>query len=77
MKDGKNSFGVHRLSAVGYREAEARRGQTMLGKALWLADMQESKKENLYVDQVHYSPAFSAEIGERIAAHLVKTGMLE
>jgi len=33
---------------------------------LWLADIQQDKHENLYVDSVHYSAAFSKEIAERI-----------
>lgn len=34
---------------------------------LWLGDLQASKRENLYVDQVHYSPKFSREIAAEIA----------
>lgn len=33
---------------------------------LWLADMQENARENLYVDSVHYTAAFSKEIAGRI-----------
>lgn len=76
-KAGKRSFGVHRLSAVGYREAEGQRSKTMLGKSLWLADIQEFRKENLYVDLVHYSPEFSADIGERIASYLIEKGAID
>ena len=33
---------------------------------IWLADMQENKSENLYVDSDHYTPAFSDEIAGEI-----------
>lgn len=39
---------------------------------LYLADMQEGRKESLYVDRVHYTPAFHAEIAARIAEALVE-----
>jgi GDSL-like Lipase/Acylhydrolase family len=35
---------------------------------LWLADMQRERREPLYVDQVHYTAAFSAEIAVEIAS---------
>ena len=34
---------------------------------IWLADVQENKSENLYVDSDHYNPAFSDEIAGEIA----------
>lgn len=37
---------------------------------LWAADLQEGKEEILYVDEVHYSAAFSKIIAEAIAARL-------
>ncbi|MGH9175882.1 MAG: hypothetical protein ACRD1H_16070, partial [Vicinamibacterales bacterium] len=37
---------------------------------LWLADIQENKRENLYVDRIHYSAAFSREIAAHILAFL-------
>ena len=38
--------------------------------------MQRDRKENLYVDAVHYTSAFSRDIGERIAAFLVERGLV-
>ncbi len=38
---------------------------------LWLADMQQNRKENLYVDKVHYAAAFNAEIADSIANFLI------
>ncbi len=37
---------------------------------LWLADVQKDRHENLYVDPVHYTEAFSREIAGSIAAAL-------
>ena len=34
---------------------------------IWLADIQENRSENLYVDSDHYNPYFSDEIAEEIA----------
>ena len=46
----------------------------MLGtNFLDLSAIQESKKENLYVDPVHYTPVFNREIGQRIASFLQGT----
>jgi hypothetical protein len=33
---------------------------------LWLADIQQGRKENLYVDEIHYTSAFSREIALNI-----------
>ncbi len=53
--------------ADGYALTETLRAQGRLGaNLLWLADMQQDKNQNLYVDAVHYSAAFSREIAERI-----------
>ncbi len=37
------------------------------GNFLWLADEQEGRNENLYVDGFHYTAAFSHDLGDRIA----------
>jgi hypothetical protein len=37
---------------------------------LWLADMQQDKHENLYVDQWHYTAPFAEEIAARICSAL-------
>jgi hypothetical protein len=37
---------------------------------LWLADMQQDRHENLYVDRWHYTAAFSKEIAARICNSL-------
>ena len=40
------------------------------GDFLWLADMQQDKRENLYVDECHYTAAFTKEIAARICGFL-------
>lgn len=40
---------------------------------IWLADMQENKSENLYVDSDHYTPAFSDEIAREIVKSIKNT----
>ena len=37
---------------------------------LWLADMQENARENLYVDRIHYNAKFSGEIAGRILEYM-------
>jgi hypothetical protein len=47
---------------------EKLRAQGKLGSnVLWLADMQQDKHENLYVDSIHYNPPFSKEIAAQIS----------
>jgi hypothetical protein len=43
---------------------------------LWLADLQQSRSENLYVDEYHYTAAFTRDIAARIAAFLQANGYL-
>lgn len=38
---------------------------------LWLADIQEYKNSNLYVDMWHYDARFSSEIAKRVCEHLL------
>jgi hypothetical protein len=46
------------------------------GNVLWLADVQDGRRENFYVDEVHYTSAFNREIAERIAAFLEARSLL-
>jgi hypothetical protein len=43
---------------------------------LWLGDLQRGRSDSLYVDAVHYSAAFSAEIAKQIHEFLVERGLL-
>ena len=55
----------------GYALMDNLRAQGKLGAdVLWLADMQQDKHENLYVDQWHYTAPFCKEIAGRIFSFL-------
>ena len=63
------SFAEHFFPAVGYRNmAEFRQTNAPLSNFLWLADMQENAREQLYVDAVHYTARMCEQIAEQIAA---------
>lgn len=72
-------FRRHQRSRYGYalmdeeRKKPAKEGEDDL---LWLGGMQESRKENLYVDSVHYTSAFSDEIASRISQFVSDKGLL-
>jgi hypothetical protein len=56
---GRHRFGYDRMKAL-YQ-------QGALGNDfLWLADMQVNRRENFYVDSVHYTPEFNREIATHI-----------
>ncbi len=63
-------LGYHRNSAAGYpimREM-LQRGELFASGLLWLADL--SVPQNMYVDTVHYSPAFNRAIARAIFEQL-------
>ena len=71
------AFGGFARAEYGYPLMAELQTQGKLGNdVLWLADMQEDKRENLYVDSVHYTAAFSKEIAGRIC-RLIETGAPE
>jgi hypothetical protein len=60
-----------RRCSYGYPLMENLWEQGKLGPdVLWLADIQQDKRENLYVDNVHYNAAFSKEIAAQIYSFL-------
>ncbi|MEX2224392.1 MAG: SGNH/GDSL hydrolase family protein [Candidatus Rokuibacteriota bacterium] len=64
-------FGGHQRSRYGYAlMARLRRTLGLDPGVLWLDGIQEGRKENLYVDSVHYTAPFSDEIATRIVDHL-------
>jgi len=65
MREGYAEMAPH-LKETGQRE-----------KVCWLADIQESRKEPLYVDQMHYTAPFSAEIGQLIGDFLLTHGLVK
>jgi hypothetical protein len=67
----KLMFGVFARCRSGYPLMEDLRAQGKLGpNVLWLADMQQDRRENFYVDGIHYNAAFSKEIAARICSFL-------
>ena len=70
-------FQVTQRAQFGYELMDEMRPTSNLGDDfLWLADMQDGKKENLYVDHVHFTGAFSQEIASRIYQHLAQQDLL-
>jgi hypothetical protein len=56
----------------GYELMNARRADHFCGEQfLWLADIQQGRTKNLYVDADHYTAQFSSDIASQIALHLV------
>ncbi len=69
-------FPTHEV-AFNYARMEGLRGELERNRNfLWLADMQEGRGENLYVDEVHYTAAFSRDIAQRICEFLDRQGFL-
>ena len=65
-------FGRHELSVQGYPLMADRWKGSNFGKDfLWLADMQVDKKEPLYLDTLHYTADFSAEVAGEIAGFVM------
>ena len=59
----------------GYPLMAALQARGELGSnVLWLADLQQDKRENLYVDALHYNAAFSKEIAAQIYDFLRRHG---
>jgi hypothetical protein len=71
-------FGRHELSRVGYPLMRTRVAGGEVGENFyWCADLQQGAETLLYVDLVHYSPAFSADVAGCIADHLARTNRLD
>jgi hypothetical protein len=65
------SYPVYVRCRYGYALMNNLRAEGKLGAdVLWLADMQQDKQENLYVDTAHYTAAFSREISAQICGFL-------
>jgi hypothetical protein len=61
----------HQLGRVGYGAMRERLEHGEMGERfIWLADMQEDRREPLYVDAVHYDADMSEAVAEAIAAKL-------
>jgi hypothetical protein len=76
-RDGVDLFGAHKLSGLGYPEAARRYRDGKAGRdVLWLGDIQRNRAENLYVDAVHYTNEFSADIARLIGRFLTTQGLI-
>lgn len=74
---GEADFEKNHYAGFGYeRFAERLRREPPGGDFLWAADLQDGVREPLYVDQVHYTAAFSRRIGEEIGQALVERGLV-
>jgi hypothetical protein len=70
-------FRAHQRSHYGYARMEQERDALALpADVLWLDAIQQGRAENLYVDAVHYTAAFSREIAQRIAERLTREGAI-
>jgi hypothetical protein len=75
-REGTDLFGAHKLSGLGYPVAAKRYGARALADVLWLGDIQRDRAENLYVDAVHYTSRFSADIAKQVGRLLIDDGFL-
>jgi lysophospholipase L1-like esterase len=65
---GGDWFDYGARASAGYPAmARIRKELEQEGDFLWLADEQEGRKENLYVDAFHYNAGFSRDLADRIA----------
>lgn len=65
-------LGCHINSEKGYPTLEKFYKEGFFGNNfLWAADLQEDKKENLYVDSFHYTANFSSEIASFISKEII------
>ena len=72
-----SDFGSNFFARYGYRYMANRIEEASApGNFLWCADMQESLKEPLYVDKVHYTARMSALVASTIGGQLVARGLL-
>lgn len=62
-------------SAAAYTMLERRLREAPDPAVLWLADLGQGRKENLYVDDVHYTSRFCDEIAGEIARALASRGV--
>ncbi len=74
---GDLDFEKNNYAGFGYaRMAERLRREPAGPDFFWAADLQQGVREPLYVDQIHYTAAFSRTIGEEIARTLLERGLL-
>jgi hypothetical protein len=71
-------LGGHERSGVGYGLIKERLDRQPLGhNFVWLADIQEYEQRPLYLDNMHYTSAFSRVIANHIAEAMVVRGLVK
>jgi hypothetical protein len=66
-------LGGHERSGAGYAYIADRLHELPLGREfVWLADIQEAAREELYLDNMHYTAPFSQTIANRIAEAMIE-----
>jgi len=71
------SFAEHLFAGTGHRQmAQIRQTNAGAAEVLWLADMQENAREQLYVDAVHYTAKMCGRIGVEIARFMREQSMI-
>ena len=69
----KGGYGQNTYSQYGYIRMSELNDENLLGdNFLWCADIQKDRKEPLYIDQVHYSPAFTKQFAKAIVDLLIE-----
>jgi hypothetical protein len=74
----KGDFGHHEASGHGYpKMASYIRDNPLGANFIWCADIQQSMKELLYVDSVHYAPRLAERLAGCIADSIVERKLLD
>ena len=70
-------FSEHLFPGVGYRYmAQLRQSDARASGVLWLADMQENAREQLYCDAVHYTAKMCGQIAEEIVRSIREQSLI-
>jgi hypothetical protein len=68
----------HERSGQVYERIRARLGDNWnVGNLIWLADIQQDRREPLYLDSVHYNDPFNRVIAEKIGEELIARRLLD
>lgn len=71
------TFSEHLFPGVGYRQmAQLRQADARAAEVLWLADMQERARKQLYWDAVHYTAKMCGLIAEEISRSIRERSLI-
>jgi hypothetical protein len=69
-------FGRVELTQAGYAEMEAVAGDGTLGRDfVWCADIGEGRRQELYLDLVHYTPRMARRVAACVAKGMLRRGL--